>query len=178
MATRTKATDAPDETEVEETEEQKADREAREKDNEEARKLADEQYQRDKERGEKALANAPDPENPDDQDKFSSLLTRDTTHFQNVHYSGGGPTDTISAASPLSRVQALQALLAATNFNVNASISGWDYATQKALADFQGEGGSGEVDRATWDKLSDILFAKPDDSKKKEPKPASVPTGG
>jgi hypothetical protein len=176
-AATSKDKDAKADVPEDETPHQKAVREAQEAEAEAAQKEQERAEQAEQERVDDALANVPDPENPEDVDKFNSHLLRDTTHFQNQHYDASGPVDKITGGSSANRVEALQALLRATGANVQSGV-GWDYATHKAVMDFQGEGATGDVDRETWDKLSDILFGKGDESKgKKEPKAASVPQG-
>lgn len=167
-STETESDVKTDEVEGELSEDQKRYREEAQAEREQAER----QRKMDEERGEKLMAEAPDPENPDDQEKFTSLITRDTTHFQNVHYDGTGPTDKIAASSSAQRVELLQHLLLANGFQVNPG-TGWDYATQKAVMEVND---NGEVDRDTWNKLSDALFAD-DKSGGKEPKPATVPQG-
>jgi len=98
-----------------------------------------------------------------DPRNFSSLLSRDTTHFDNVHFGTQQDWTVVGAGSSPERVLAVQALLSSQGANV-AIGTGYSDGTEQAVAAFQRANGledTGVVDRDTWDALADRLFSRP-----------------
>jgi hypothetical protein len=99
-------------------------------------------------------------------ENFSSLLDRDTTHFDNVHYGYIQNLTVIGAGSDPNRVQALKSALLAAGYNVEAGV-GWDDPTEVAVVAIKRHAGilddddedDATVDRATWDAIGDALFS-------------------
>lgn len=89
---------------------------------------------------------------------FSSLLDRDTTHFDNVHY-GVDNLTVINGGSGLGRQTAALAALNAIGVNVEVG-TGWadNDASVRGFQAAHGLEETGEFDRATWDALGDELF--------------------
>lgn len=92
-------------------------------------------------------------------ENFSSLLDRDTTHFENLHYGAITSVDLIDGSSDLNRQMAAQSVLAAVGLNVNPGSDWTD--TEEAVRTWQENHDlepTGRIDRETWDALGDELF--------------------
>lgn len=90
---------------------------------------------------------------------FSSLLDRDTTHFDNVHYGYVENRLVINGGSSPLRQAAAQAALEALGANVTVGTT-WDDSTEavKAFQRAHDLDETGDIDRATWDAIGDDLF--------------------
>lgn len=92
-------------------------------------------------------------------ENFSSLLDRDTTHFQNVHYGVIDNKLEIGSGSGNVRQLAGLAALEAVGANVQSS-TGWA-GNEDGVKAFQAAHDleeTGAIDRATWDAITDDLF--------------------